>query len=467
MGKDTRPTGKGFIDKNLFCPYTCGVLLPIAPFLRLNSAARALSPGGEILMEIEYPDVLSEYVPARDRLENNGLQFVCQLEPRTVAPGELTALTIYLQNALDVPLQVAIRVHVPSPKETRRRGRSGPLPRPVNFTILESEMSLAVEPAEMGLLRIPLQIDPATEQGEYGVRCSLTATPKGRGARIRPPESQGRLGQTILEDTVGLGLAAAVGVGYISVPADQVTATITVAGAAEHPAEVDLEPTFISLWTMEELEIQQKALREINDRRIHILEQLKVEPMYVALLEESETIFRGMDLPLGVGERIFLAKILTHTAQYFLQDANRQDALLIPIWLDALRHDLSTDDYLGVVTQVGYDRLLRLAIALSFALVHEALGREPWTIEEQRAVADLVLNCVSQGEPLPVEFLYLPLLLGGLLVAHKIRMPGEDVGHSLRLLAQDKSNRAEAFDEELQDLNQIFDTLLKSAQQQR
>jgi len=324
MGKDTRPTGKGFIDKNLFCPYTCGVLLPIAPFLRLNSAARALSPGGEILMEIEYPDVLSEYVPARDRLENNGLQFVCQLEPRTVAPGELTALTIYLQNALDVPLQVAIRVHVPSPKETQRRGRSGPLPRPVNFTILESEMSLAVEPAEMGLLRIPLQIDPATEQGEYGVR--------------------------------------------------------------------------------------------INDRRIHILEQLKVEPMYVALLEESETIFRGMDLPLGVGERIFLAKILTHTAQYFLQDANRQDALLIPIWLDALRHDLSTDDYLGVVTQVGYDRLLRLAIALSFALVHEALGREPWTIEEQRAVADLVLNCVSQGEPLPVEFLYLPLLLGGLLV---------------------------------------------------
>jgi hypothetical protein len=418
-------------------------------------------------MEIEYSDILSEYVSARDRLENNGLQFVCQLEPHTVAPGELTALTIYLQNALDVPLQATIRVHDPSAQEKGRRGRSTPSPRLVQFTLLESEMSLAVEPAEMGLLRIPLQIDPATEQGEYSVRCSLAVKPQGRGTRIRPPESQGRLGQTILKDTVGLGLAAAVGVGYISVPADQVTATITVAGAAEHPAEVDLEPAFTSLWIPEELAIQQKALQEVNDRRIHILEQLKTEPMYVALLEESEAAYSDMNVSLRVGERIFLAKILTYTAQYFLQDINRQDALLIPIWSDALRNDLSTNDYLGMVTQVGYDRLSRLAIALSFALVSEALGREPWTIEEQRAVADLVLNCVRQGESLPSEFLYLPLLLGGLVVAHKVCMPDEDVGKSLQLLARSKSDRAEAFDEELQDLNQVFDTLLKSAQQQR
>ena len=416
-------------------------------------------------MEIEYPDILSEYVPAQDRLENNGLQFICQLEPHVVAPGELTALVIYLQNALDVPLQVAIRVHVPSSKEMRR-GRSGPLPRPVRFTLLESEMSLAVEAAEMGLLRIPLQIDPATEQGEYGVRCSLAVTPQGRGSRIRPLESQGRLGRTILKDTVGLGLAAAVGVGYIGVPATQVTATITVAGAAEHPPEVDLNPTFVSLWTPEELTVQQKALQEINDRRIHILEQLQIEPMYVALLEESETAFKEMNVPLRVGERIFLAKILTYTAQYFLENVNRQDALLIPIWSDALRNDLSTNDYLAMVTQVGYDRLLRLAIALSFALVSETLGREPWTIEEQRAVADLVLNCASRGESLPIEFLYLPLLLGGLVVAHKMHMPDEDVGHSLQLLARAQSDRTEAFDEELQELNQIFGTLLKSAQQQ-
>jgi len=416
-------------------------------------------------MDIEYPDILSEYVSARDRLEANGLQFVCQLEPHTVAPGEVTAMVIYLQNAMDVPLQVTIRVHVPSSKETRR-GRSGPLPRLVNFTLFEQEMSLAMERAEMGLLRIPLQIDSATEQGEYGVRCSLAVVPQERGTRIRSPESQGRLGQTILKDTVGLGLAAAVGVGYISVPTDQVVSTITVAGAAEHPTEVDLEPAFTSLWMPEDFTIQQKALAEINDRRFHILEQLKVEPMYVALLEESEAAFGVMNVPLHVGERIFLARILTYTVQYFLEDVNRQDALLIPIWADALRNDLSTNDYLAMVTQVGYERLLRLAIAISFALVNDALGRIPWTIEEQRAVADLMLDCIRRGESLPVEFLYLPLLLGGVVVAHKMSMPDEDVGHSLQLLARARSDRSEAFDEELQELNQVFDTLFKRAQQQ-
>jgi hypothetical protein len=414
-------------------------------------------------MEIEYPDILSEYVSARNRLENTGLQFVCQLEPHTVAPGELTRLIVYLQNALDVPLQVTIRVHVPSSKEMHRR-RSGSSSRLVNFTIFEPEMSLAMEPAEMGLLRIPLQIDLATEQGEYGIRCSLTVTPQERGTRIRPPESQGRLGHTILKDTVGLGLAAAVGVGYISVPADQVTANITVAGAAERPAEVDLEPAFVSLWMPEDLTVQQKALQEINDRRIHILEQLKVEPVYVALLEESEATFRELGVPLRVGERIFLAKILTYTVQYFLENVNRQDALLIPIWSAALRNDMSTNDYLAMVTQVGWERLLRLAIAISFALVNDALSREPWTTEEQRAVADLMLDRVNRRASLPVEFLYLPLLLGGLVVAHEMSMPDEDVEHSLQLLTQAKSDRAEAFDEELTELNQVFDTLLKLAQ---
>ncbi|MBC7251609.1 MAG: hypothetical protein H5T62_15190 [Anaerolineae bacterium] len=414
-------------------------------------------------MEIEYPDILAEYVMAQDRLENNGLQFVCQMEPHTVAPGELTSLVLYLQNALNVPLQVTIHVHRPTTKELHRR-RADALPL-ANFTIYQPEMSLAMEPAEMGVLRIPLQIDPATEQGEYGIRCSLTVTAKERGARIRPRESQGRLGQTILKDTVGLGLAAAVGVGYISVPAEQVTANITVAGAAEQPAEVDLEPSFVSLWMQDEFTFQQKALQEINDRRIHILEQLQIEPMYVALLEESEAVFRAMDVPLRVGERIFLSKILTYTAQYFLEDINRQDALLIPIWADALRDELSTSDYLTVVTQFGYERLLRLSIAMGFALVNKALGREPWTVEEQRAVADLVLDCAGQGEPLPIEFLYLPLLLGGLVIAHEVVMPGEDVGYSLQLLARDKEARAAAFDEELQELNQIFDALFASAQQ--
>ncbi|MCR4407794.1 MAG: hypothetical protein NUW24_12895 [Anaerolineae bacterium] len=416
------------------------------------------------MMEVEYPDILSEYVSARDRLETNGLQFVCQMDPHTVAPGEVTALLLYLQNALDVPLQVTVRVHIPSAKEMRR-GRSGPLPPLVNFTLFEPEMTLAMEAAEMGLLRIPLQIDPSTEQGEYGIRCSLAVTSQERGTRIRPLESQGRLGQTILKDTVGLGLAAAVGVGYISVPADQVTSTITVAGAAEQPAEVNLEPTFTSLWMPDELTIQQQALREINDRRIHILEQLKAEPMYVALLEESETAFNLASVALHVGERIFLARILTYTVQYFLENANRQDALLIPIWADALRNNLDTNDYLAMVTQVGYERVLRLAIALSFALVSETLQREPWTAEEQRAVADLVLDCIRQGEPLPIEFLYLPLLLGSLVIARKVTMPEENIGHSLQLLAQAKSKRAESFDEELQELNRIFDTLLTAAQQ--
>ncbi len=131
--------------------------------------------------------------------------------------------------------------------------------------------------------------------------------------------------------------------------------------------------------------------------------------------------------------------------------------------MQAYLYELPTDNATWLVTEVGYSRIVRLAIALSFALVESALKRQPWLLEEQRALADLVVGNLESGHPLPVEFLYLPLLMGGALVMREVVMEGEDPQQSLQMLAQAKKERAEDFVGEAAETGELFDSLLARA----
>ena len=86
-------------------------------------------------------------------------------------------------------------------------------------------------------------------------------------------------------------------------------------------------------------------------------------------------------------------------------------------------------------------------------------------------VADFVYNNLKlrfpiatgldTGEELPGEFVYLPLLLGGLIVAEEIVMQDEDVHQSSRMLAKVKASKAELFaGPDLRELNTAFDHIL-------
>jgi hypothetical protein len=96
-------------------------------------------------------------------------------------------------------------------------------------------------------------------------------------------------------------------------------------------------------------------------------------------------------------------------------------------------------------------------------MLRRRIGRDIWSIEEQLALTDLIADRVERGGTLPAEFLYLPLLLGGLVVAHQIRMPGEQLEQSLDLLAKARQRRAEAL-AEIPELVEVLDRLQEHAQ---
>jgi hypothetical protein len=187
--------------------------------------------------------------------------------------------------------------------------------------------------------------------------------------------------------------------------------------------------------------------------------------VYISLLSEARNKFLETGIDLYLGEAIFMSKILTFTTLYFKQREELQDALLTPMFQRILELDEPFDNALVLLAGLGYTHLTRLAIAISFGLLEDALDERLWTLEEQVGVSEFTVNQLEMGQVLPVEFMYLPLLFGGLLVAREVVMEGENVNQSLQSLAQARRERMAEFpedDEELKKIFTLFDDLLEA-----
>jgi hypothetical protein len=399
-------------------------------------------------MSLEYPDVLGDLVDARQRFEVNGLHYRLALRPATIAPGETTVLHAWLQSCWDVPLQTSITIHLPARASA-------------TLSLAQATTQVPLEPAEVGEVRIPIAADPAIEPGEYRLPVTMGAKLETRGHYLRGQESQGHLGDTPLSFTTGMHLSATLGLGFVTHTQPEQELVLGIAGAPRPGPEPDLTPTYLSHWTVEDMNLQARALRYINDRRLYLLPNITRQALYMAFLEESQERLHEAGLPLHMGEALFLAKILTYTFEYFFKRTDWQDAVLVPAYMLAFRYDLPTDDPVLLVCRADYARMTRLAISLSFGLLRLRTRRDLWIREEQLAVAELVSERVERGGLLPAEFLYLPLLLGGVLVSGEVQMPGEKPAQSLALLGQAFRKRATDLGENPQ-LVALFQELLKS-----
>ncbi len=409
-------------------------------------------------MPVEYPDVMNDLTDARRRFEQGGVQYLAEFPYAPVPAGGIAEMTLTVQNVLDVPLKVGLRLALPEVK-----GRLKRLPQPL-FRLFRPDMGLKLEAAEVGQLIIPVQASPHVPPGQYTFTLHVRAAPTAEGTRVRPERGENRLGNIKIRHLQGLGITQLVSWGFEAHKSAQQPVTLHVEGKEEPPEEVDLKPRFSSEWTPEAWEWIPLARREVNERRIHIVPLLDIGSLYLPFMKESQSSFANAGVRLHVGEAIFIAKMLTYTVTYLMSNAEWQDCLLVPIYAFARMNEEPTDDVVWLVTELGYTHVLELAVALGFALIEEALQREPWAAMEQRAVREFIVECLEGEATLPGEFVYLPLVLGGMAVAREVRVDGEDVGQSLHLLARAKAAKEELFaDPDLQAVNEAFELLMRRA----
>jgi len=396
-------------------------------------------------MAVEYPDILGDVVEARQRWEVDGVQYMARLEPETIAPGQATTLSIALQSVLDVPITLRVAIDVPK--------------GPHGLAIAQTQTNLTLEGGEVGRLNIPVQAPAQIRAGSYPIRLDLRGTATGRGQRTRSQQSRGHLPATPIKDTVGLELASTIGIGYSAKSNSRIPLKLTIRGQPE-PTEVDLAPTFAEIWKFNDLELQVRATKEFNDRRIHIVKPLTRPVVFTAMLNESRQRFADSGVQLMMGEAVFIAKILTRTVEMFTADGELQEALYVPIFQRLLASNVPFDSPIWLLMKVGFEHVVNLAAALSFGLLHDYKKGPIWPLEEQRVARRFIVTQLTNRDALSIDLVYVPLILGGLLASDQVVMPGENMQESLDALSKAKASRLTELSQEDDQVILLLDELL-------
>jgi len=407
-------------------------------------------------MAVEYPDIVSEYLDAETRYECGGVQIVPSLEPSILSLGGYALLILLVQNTMDAPVELLFQLDIP----TIGTLRSSPV-----LEVAQGEVHASLEPAEVGSLFIPIKTTDDARQGEYKIRLGVQAKSLGPPERVRSSESAGRIDRDLLPDVVGLDLGRVLGVAYHEQSTSKFSVPVVVQGtAAEEGEQPSMAVKFESLWKKENMEFQHRAVLEVNSRRAEILKQMATEPLYVALYAEMRKRFKQANVSMHTGEAIGLGKILAYTVRSFMDNSQMQDGLLVPIWETAEEMGVSTMDPLQVLRSVGLGHVVRLSVAVSFSLIAQVYSEQPWSLEERRSLTEFISEKLDTGEPLPIEFLYIPLLAGAAIIWPQLVLEGEDASESLQLLQKAKAARVGVFaDADLEQASQVFDRLLSTA----
>ncbi|OQY47236.1 MAG: hypothetical protein B6242_05555 [Anaerolineaceae bacterium 4572_78] len=284
-------------------------------------------------MDVPYPDIIGEYTDAPTRNEVNGLQYVILYEPKEIIGGEEATVILYLQNLLNVPMKVAINAVVP---------KVGFLFKKVPFLLIDSEkIELELSPAEVGILNIPAVVSNKGGVSKPNkIEFRFKVKPIGRRSkRVRTPVKTSLIPAYLIDDPVGLNLVGVLGASYkINKKGKKHVLEIPVASNRESDPSDEVE-TFMYqlLWTMDDYERLIEAHNIINEQRDNIIPVLNLESVFAMMYVEGKNRFDNVGLPLRVGEAIALGKLLAHAATFFLEKPDMQDAVLRPVWNNALR----------------------------------------------------------------------------------------------------------------------------------
>ena len=112
-------------------------------------------------MAVFFPDIIGEYIITPERFETDGVQYVGYFEPAKIAPQQVANLYMFLQNTLDVPIEVNFQATMP-------RVGSGLFSKGKQVLKVDKPIvQLQLTEAEAGLLTLPVTTTEDTQSGEY------------------------------------------------------------------------------------------------------------------------------------------------------------------------------------------------------------------------------------------------------------------------------------------------------------
>jgi hypothetical protein len=227
-------------------------------------------------------------------------------------------------------------------------------------------------------------------------------------------------------------------------------------GPADGSVETaDLKPAWQRLWAMSD-NTDARFLFEQHHEALaqHIIPALRREYLYKPFFQSTLRRFRGKGYKLTANEAHYITKLLVEVlemgrqlpvtllypdqAMYgvskLLEAGWPEDGRPVPLpgWCRSVLARIVSDE--RVVNQpvkslaiTFYDDVVRDSIVHGFELVHRVIGRELGTRDQSQRYADRFVRLLHTGqEDIRFEDIYLPLILGGIIVDTDLRMRYEN-----------------------------------------
>ncbi len=427
-----------------------------------------------------YPDILG-YITGDIQSTYGVVQAALAVSPSVVFTGHPFEVILLLQNLSDVPVKVVASLRLPSVMVGQQPA----------LTSHHHRRTLHLHPAEVGYLVMPAAVSAEAIAATYSVGMALDVQPAAKPRRIRAVDSNDDVNLDyyfyLSEQTItrvvrlkGLDFSAT----RSRLPGSPVETRLSVVQGQPVPPSSS-KVAWVRLWSLNTHSDTRPLLERYH---VPLLEQvipyLKRDLLFPALYAALREHF-SPHYAVSAPELHFAAKLMVHvlemadqppeTLSYRQQSIYAVGQLLrngwprdgspivLPNWTRAALVQMSADplvveDPLTAFATILLDDLLRDSILHGFRLIHAITGQQLGSDSDARAYGEQLVGLLADPTS-RLNFLdwYLPLVIGGVLVAHDTLLRGESVLESLSALDSAFRERAAERNDDNAEIFDLFD----------
>ncbi|MBX3085211.1 MAG: hypothetical protein KF716_26495 [Anaerolineae bacterium] len=396
----------------------------------------------------DLPDVLG-MITNGERLNISLLQCAYALHPRTTVLGQPLEALVLVQSAANKPIQVNLTVRLPKRDAAGNR---------LNLWTPKDNVQIVLQPAETGLLHIPIVSRQPTQPAEdLPITVKVEVKLPRNVGQVRP-STGGRAASILNMSPFRLSILREVGFRVVQQEEAHLSDTFSIVPGTISTAQPANAPRYETLWTAKDLEAEKARYAELEQYAHRfaatITRNVVLEPLQTLL----ETKFAAGGLPLAPAEALFAAKTLTYAMEDGL-DLEPGFSLYEAKWFHQLVGLMAepemTSDIEALLTRlfpaILYDGVM-LGLSLVARISEESLG----THDEHISYANEVINAVEGQASIDLGHAYLPLILAGLLLTYTVKGIHENPWTSLGEVRQAWHGRLRLADNEFEWVDKVF-----------
>lgn len=412
---------------------------------------------------VNYPDVLGA-ITGGARCNIGVAQAALAVRPRVPRAGKPFEIILLLQNASDVDVDITATLHLPDVDAKKQRGK---------FVTKNTRLLVGMAPAEVGYVVLPATTLPDTAVSDtYRIGVEVDAKPLHKPRRIRAAEGGGAFAldylkpeaRALVESLQPLTFSTSkrLGRNLLEAPLSIMSGSL---------AQItDFKPGWVSISRLVDYGDPRPMLHRYGDLLLtKILPRLRRHEVYPLLLEMTGRRFMEAGFALQQSEAVLIAKLMMLIVEYASPNETAHGYIAagpysvvpllernpleietpptLPHWIRGMLQLVDKDARVAdqpamALAHLLYEELIADAARHAFELIERETGEDLGSPAEIDDYVRMLAGMLRSKQGLTFSRVYLPLVLGGVLINERMPVSKQSPLELLQSLSTSVETRA-------------------------